>query len=968
MYRDLPRSATLVIVVLVAGLACPVAAQDAVDTDGDGLADAEEAIIGTSPTQSDTDGDGLLDGWEVYGFSRAGYFEPLHEYGADPLRKDVFVEIDWMETSRGSVIENAGIAYRAAVDISRVFERSGTGIRIHFDLGPDIAQWVPPEQLAADLDFGFAGAADPAKTIPYRDAFPARPGCRGPGGGLSLYEVYNHPRYFRPSRRNLFYYVVIAEQAEPLADLALDDRPNALVDSFADETARRDGLRGSGVYSAVVYRRPVGADRADVVRYRYSSTVMHELGHAFGLGHGGALPNGRWDQTNDKVNYVSVMNYRYVFWGVDIVDSIRRMDFSHGRFDYPLREYELHEHLGMGALPNAHIRENLLVSHLENSPFQTNLDWNRDGKLSGRVRRDLNGNGVIDDAVFTDHDDWGKFQRDGFDGIGLNAFRGCGLGCARGEDVLRILGDLDGSGFEDVVLLRADTLAVAIAPGDGTIEIDSRGIARGVVGEWPLAAGDSIVVGDFLGEGRDVLFVQRRDEAALLGYRAGRLDLRWSARRELRGTVASWRLGAADQILKVRLRPAAPQLAMTDGESIGVVAGDGATGDLSVLWRMEIRTRNDPEYFVLEQGRSFADGTGSFFARSDANLIEVSMPSDDDRVIQEIAPDGGIEGISGEKEAWRLAHDDCLFPIDLDGDRKDEILIVGVDRLGVIDWTIGGPRLAWKAEARIGQPDREWRLPETRRVLHGRFDGAAGELVVLVSDTRMATLAWNAEKGRVDVVGLQFTQNGPIEAWEFHPTARILVDRFLPEHPEMILVQHDRGIFVLAYSKGAPESHREAGFYLALEASGNLDQWSFSADDVMVAGDFDTDAEREVFVRKGDLMGILDFHPEPHASFISRLDEASFALGAAPTFLRGDVDNNRTVDLSDAVVLLNFLFLEKVALDCEDAADVDDSGAIDLSDPVNLLEFQFAGGTPPAPPGAVTPGIDPTVDGLSCGE
>lgn len=35
------------------------------DADGDGLTDAEEAVLGTDPHNPDTDGDGLLDGEEV---------------------------------------------------------------------------------------------------------------------------------------------------------------------------------------------------------------------------------------------------------------------------------------------------------------------------------------------------------------------------------------------------------------------------------------------------------------------------------------------------------------------------------------------------------------------------------------------------------------------------------------------------------------------------------------------------------------------------------------------------------------------------------------------------------------------------------------------------------------------------------------------------------------------------------------
>ena len=34
------------------------------DSDGDGLTDVEELVLGTDPQKFDTDGDGLPDGWE----------------------------------------------------------------------------------------------------------------------------------------------------------------------------------------------------------------------------------------------------------------------------------------------------------------------------------------------------------------------------------------------------------------------------------------------------------------------------------------------------------------------------------------------------------------------------------------------------------------------------------------------------------------------------------------------------------------------------------------------------------------------------------------------------------------------------------------------------------------------------------------------------------------------------------------
>ncbi|MEM8608405.1 MAG: hypothetical protein AAGF92_14950 [Myxococcota bacterium] len=61
------------------------------DTDGDGLTDAiENRVFNTDPGNPDTDGDGLADSSEVYGVAWA----PLPDWGADPLRKQYFVEVD----------------------------------------------------------------------------------------------------------------------------------------------------------------------------------------------------------------------------------------------------------------------------------------------------------------------------------------------------------------------------------------------------------------------------------------------------------------------------------------------------------------------------------------------------------------------------------------------------------------------------------------------------------------------------------------------------------------------------------------------------------------------------------------------------------------------------------------------------------------------------------------------------------
>lgn len=82
-------------------------------------------------------------------------------------------------------------------------------------------------------------------------------------------------------------------------------------------------------------------------------------------------------------------------------------------------------------------------------------------------------------------------------------------------------------------------------------------------------------------------------------------------------------------------------------------------------------------------------------------------------------------------------------------------------------------------------------------------------------------------------------------------------------------------------------------------------------------------------------------------------------------FLRGDADQEGGVNVTDAVVLLTYLFEPGGRLACRDAADADDDGRIGLPDAVSVLNALFSEATLPSP-GAGTPGPDPTCDRLDC--
>lgn len=100
------------------------------------------------------------------------------------------------------------------------------------------------------------------------------------------------------------------------------------------------------------------------------------------------------------------------------------------------------------------------------------------------------------------------------------------------------------------------------------------------------------------------------------------------------------------------------------------------------------------------------------------------------------------------------------------------------------------------------------------------------------------------------------------------------------------------------------------------------------------------------------------------AGFLSCLSPG--VLRAQVVFVRGDVDNDGSVDQNDATGILSFLFQgEARRARCLDALDVNDNGRVEISDAIRLLNHIFGGGARPEAPFAIC-GSDPTEDDLNC--
>ena len=104
-------------------------------------------------------------------------------------------------------------------------------------------------------------------------------------------------------------------------------------------------------------------------------------------------------------------------------------------------------------------------------------------------------------------------------------------------------------------------------------------------------------------------------------------------------------------------------------------------------------------------------------------------------------------------------------------------------------------------------------------------------------------------------------------------------------------------------------------------------------------------------------------------------EAGEFEVCSEPRFVRGDPNSDGTINLTDGIVILNFLFLGQAPPACMDAADIDDDGGPrpSLTDAIRVFNWLFTGGPPPAAPApsaaAYVPadcGPDTTDDGMDC--
>ncbi len=290
----------------------------------------------------DSDGDGLLDVWETEGIDVDGDGKPelpLHKqpFNADPLHKDLFVEVDYMNCKLGGCPgpadtgdgHNHKLGKWARKELKKVFKAAPvvnpddeTGITLHLmdnESVPHIqsirfgagAVAVAPTGVFNELKHG--SGAGVRCGVGNDDGHFGRKGDRRKGRCPDILEA----------RRRVFRYLVLGH-----------DHAHSPGSSGIGEVLGNDFMVTLGGWA------PGDLTNAGGLRSAQAATVMHEMGHTLGLRHGG---NQATDAFNCKPNYLSIMSYALQF---ESINSTRPLDYS-SEFLPMLNETVLDETVGI---------------------------------------------------------------------------------------------------------------------------------------------------------------------------------------------------------------------------------------------------------------------------------------------------------------------------------------------------------------------------------------------------------------------------------------------------------------------------------------------------------------------------------------------------------------------------------------------------------------------------------------------
>ena len=334
----------------------------------------------------DSDDDGIPDSAKVAGGTYAGM--DLYAMGARRGQRDMFIHVDYMDSSDAGITPNAS----ALNKVVQAFAKHN--IAVHFDTGNLFASGVNPAQHnLSNLSHKRAFARCTMLAAPSQ----VSAGCN------SAYSIKSANMDIR--RKPIFRYLLLANSQLPSGNASASGSAELIGDDF---------LVTLGNWN-------LKANTQSLVNYQ-AATIMHELGHTLGLRHGGD------ENTNNKPNYYSVMNYfyqmtglpnatgagvtqRYYYWQSNYQNQ-SFLSYS-GSNTYPetkiddgpqTASFKIDYSDGSGkALDERALQESSMIGR--GADAGQYADWNLSGKQDQAAQAlDLDKDGT--QSVLHDHDDW----------------------------------------------------------------------------------------------------------------------------------------------------------------------------------------------------------------------------------------------------------------------------------------------------------------------------------------------------------------------------------------------------------------------------------------------------------------------------------------------------------------------------------------------------------------------------------
>ena len=312
--------------------------------DDDNGSNSGSAYLFEVVSDVDTDGDGLLDSWETNGLDINGDGTidlDLPTLGANPMHKDLFIEVD--------IMQNVPFSPNAMQDVIEAFwaapidnPDNDTGVDLHID-------WENADMIGFHETWG--------------DDFLEFDVAKGFFFGTSSERDDPNWEHIQAAKKLVYRYCIFANR--------MDDGALGIAE-----------LPGNDFYVTL-------GGIANLQERVIASTFMHEFGHNLNLHHGGM------DDVNHKPNYISVMNYNFDNLVYDNGEPLS-VDFSRELL-LPLNEANIDETIGI----QSNTYSNVMMFHgyrhpgeapqtgwvQLNKPF---YDWDHDGTLEQGVPIDLN--------------------------------------------------------------------------------------------------------------------------------------------------------------------------------------------------------------------------------------------------------------------------------------------------------------------------------------------------------------------------------------------------------------------------------------------------------------------------------------------------------------------------------------------------------------------------------------------------